>query len=48
MFIDEAVLQMEMSARQFLGVSQRQDGSKINVLYRRKKGDFGLIQPAMP
>ena len=46
MFIEEAVLQMEMSARQFL-VFLNAKTDKINVLYRRKKGDFGLIQPAL-
>ena len=46
MFIDEAVLQMEMSARQFL-VFFNAKTEKINVLYRRKKGDFGLIQPTL-
>ena len=46
MFIEEAVLQMEMSARQFL-VFHNAKTDKINVLYRRKKGDFGLIQPAL-
>ena len=46
MFIEEAVLQMEMSARQFL-VFHNAKSDRINVLYRRKKGDFGLIQPAM-
>lgn len=44
MFIEEAVLQMEMSARQFL-VFLNAKTEKINVLYRRKKGDFGLIEP---
>ncbi len=46
MFIEEAVLQMEMSARQFLVFHNAKTG-EINVLYRRKKGDFGLIQPAL-
>ncbi len=46
MFIDEAVLQMEMSARQFL-VFLNAKTETVNVLYRRKKGDFGLIQPTL-
>ena len=37
MFVDEAVLQMEMSARQFL-VFHNAKTDKLNVLYRRKKG----------
>lgn len=44
MFIDEAVLQLEMSHRQFL-VFLNARNSRVNVLYRRKSGDFGLIEP---
>jgi putative sigma-54 modulation protein len=46
MFVDEAVLQMEMSSRQFL-VFQNARSEKVNVLYRRKNGDFGLIEPVL-
>ncbi len=45
MFVDEAVLQMEMSTRQFL-VFMNARNSRVNVLYRRKCGDFGLIEPS--
>ena len=45
MYIDEAVLQLEMSHRQFL-VFRNANSSRVNVLYRRKSGDFGLIEPA--
>jgi putative sigma-54 modulation protein len=44
MFIDEAVLQMEMSSKQFL-VFLNAKTEKVNVIYRRKSGDFGLIEP---
>jgi len=44
MFVDEAVLQMEMSTRQFL-VFLNAKTDKVNVLYRKKSGDFGLIEP---
>ena len=44
MFIDEAVLQMEMSTKQFL-VFLNAKTEKVNVIYRRKTGDFGLIEP---
>ncbi|MDQ6655440.1 MAG: ribosome-associated translation inhibitor RaiA [Verrucomicrobiota bacterium] len=44
MFVDEAVLQLEMSHRQFL-VFLNARNSRVNVLYRRKSGDFGLIEP---
>jgi putative sigma-54 modulation protein len=42
---DEAILQMELSPKQFL-VFLNSQTDKVNVLYRRKKGDFGLIEPA--
>ena len=44
MFIDEAVLQIEMSSNQFL-VFLNAKTEKVNVIYRRKSGDFGLIEP---
>ncbi len=47
MFVEEAVLQLEMSEiNQFL-VFLNAETEKVNVLYRRKKGDFGLIQPTL-
>ena len=45
MCVDEAVLQMRLSARQFV-VFLNAKTDKVNVLYRRKKGDYGLIEPA--
>ena len=44
MFIDEAVLQIEMSARQFV-VFLNAKSEKVNILYRRKEGGFGLMEP---
>lgn len=44
MFVDEAVLQLEMSSRQFV-VFLNAKSEKVNVLYRRKSQDFGLIEP---
>ena len=47
MSVDEAVLQLELlEGRQFL-VFLNADLQKINVLYRRKNGDFGLVQPVL-
>lgn len=45
MYIDEAVLQLEMSTRQFL-VFLNARSSRMNVLYRRNSGEFGLIEPS--
>jgi len=44
MFIDEAVLQIEMSSKQFL-VFLNAKTERVNVIYRRKNGEFGLIEP---
>jgi putative sigma-54 modulation protein len=44
MFTDEAVLQLEMSARQFV-VFLNAKTEKINILYRRRGDGFGLIEP---
>ena len=44
MFLDEAVLQLEMSSRQFL-VFQNAKSDKVNILYRRSDSGFGLIEP---
>lgn len=47
MFVDEAVLQMELSESNHFLVFLNADTEKVNVLYRRKKGDFGLIEPTL-
>lgn len=44
MFVDEAVLQIEMSARQFV-VFLNAKTEKVNILYRRKGDGFGLMEP---
>jgi putative sigma-54 modulation protein len=44
MFVDEAVLQLEMSSRQFV-VFQNAKTQKVNILYRRKADGYGLIEP---
>jgi putative sigma-54 modulation protein len=45
MHVDEAVLQMEMSQRQFV-VFLNAKSEKINILHRRKDGGYGLMEPA--
>ncbi len=47
MFPDEAVLQLELSPRQFL-VFLNPNTDQINVLYRRKNGHYGLIEANVP
>jgi putative sigma-54 modulation protein len=44
MDIEEAVLQMDLADQGFL-VFTNARSSQINVLYRRKDGHYGLIQP---
>ncbi|MFH2045952.1 MAG: ribosome-associated translation inhibitor RaiA [Pseudomonadota bacterium] len=44
MDIDEAVMQMDLVTDNFL-VFTNAHSDKINVLYRRKDGNYGLIQP---
>jgi putative sigma-54 modulation protein len=44
MFVDEAVLQLEMSSRQFV-VFLNPKTEKVNILYRRKDNGFGLMEP---
>ena len=42
--IDEAILQMNMLGHQFY-VFLSQDSDETNVVYRRKDGGYGLIEP---
>ena len=44
MSLDEAVMQMKLTDNEFI-VFTDSSSEKINVLYRRKDGNFGLIQP---
>lgn len=46
MYVDEAMLQLEMSSRQFV-VFLNADDDKINIVYRRRNGEFGLIEPVI-
>ena len=46
MFVDEALMQIEVSHNQFL-VFMNAESDKVNVLYRRKSGSYGLIQPTL-
>ena len=44
MFVDEAILQLEVSGQQFI-VFTNANTDKVNVLYRHKDNSFGLIEP---
>ncbi|HEX4086589.1 MAG TPA: ribosome-associated translation inhibitor RaiA [Chthoniobacteraceae bacterium] len=45
MFVDEAVLQLQMNTSQQFVVFLNAKTEKVNVLYRRKHGNFGVIEP---
>ncbi len=45
MYVDEAVLQIGMSDRHFV-IFQNAQSEKVNILYRRKDGSFGLMEPS--
>jgi putative sigma-54 modulation protein len=46
MFVDEAVLQLQMNTAQQFVVFLNARSEKVNVLYRRKQGNFGVIEPS--
>ena len=45
MDVEEALMQMDLVSNNFL-VFTNAKTDKVNVLYRRKNGDYGLIQPS--
>ncbi len=44
MTVEEAMMQLDMSAREFL-VFRNAASEALNVIYRRRDGDYGLIEP---
>ncbi|PKN40475.1 MAG: ribosomal subunit interface protein [Deltaproteobacteria bacterium HGW-Deltaproteobacteria-18] len=46
MIVEEAALQLENTDNEFL-VFLNAESERINVIYRRKTGDFGLIDPGV-
>ncbi len=45
MFVEEAVMQMEVLNKQFY-VFMNADTEELNVVYRRNDGDYGHVEPA--
>jgi putative sigma-54 modulation protein len=43
----EALMKMELSGDSFL-VYHGEDSRRLKIIYRRKDGDFGVIEPEMP
>lgn len=44
MSLDEAILQLEMVGHDFFAFTNA-DSERINVVYRRKDGNYGLLEP---
>ena len=44
MNVEEAVLQMDLLGHDFF-VFRNDDSGEVNVVYRRRKGGYGLIEP---
>ncbi|MCD8366061.1 MAG: ribosome-associated translation inhibitor RaiA [Clostridiales bacterium] len=45
MFPEDAILEMEMVGHDFFVFQNAEEHCKVNVIYKRKKGGYGLIQP---
>ena len=48
LFVDEAILQLEMAANRPFIVFVNAKTDKVNILQRRKSGGFGLIEVSVP
>lgn len=46
MFVDEALLQLEMSHRSFF-LFQNAENETLNIVFRRRNGEVGLIEPVL-
>ena len=44
LFTDEAIMEMELSERSFI-VFRNAETEQLSVLFRRKDGDYGMIEP---
>lgn len=47
MSVDEALLQMKLMKNEFF-LFRNAENDAVSVLYRRKNGDYGLIEPEVP
>ena len=45
MFPEDAVLEMELLGHDFFVFANAEEDCEVNVVYRRKKGGYGLIRP---
>ena len=42
---EEAIISLQSEENQFLVFRDAENGEKVSVIYRRKDGNYGLIQP---
>ena len=47
LFTDEAIVEMELSEREFIVYTNARN-NQLTVLFRRKDGDYGRIEPSTP
>ena len=45
--VDEAIMQMNLLGHSFFVFINSEGGNTVNVLYRRKDGDYGLLVPGV-
>lgn len=45
LFPDEAIMDLEMSERPFVLFQNAKNGGKLAILFRRKDGEYGMIEP---
>ena len=45
LFPDEAIMDLEMSERPFVVFHNAKNDGKIAILFRRKDGEYGMIEP---
>ena len=45
--VEEAILQMNLLGHDFFVFVNAENNDEINVVYRRRDGKYGLIEPAL-
>lgn len=45
LFPDEAIMDLEMSERPFILFQNAKNGGRLAILFRRKDGEYGMIEP---
>jgi putative sigma-54 modulation protein len=45
LFPDEAIMDLELSDRPFVLFHNAKNGGKLAILFRRKDGEYGMVEP---